>query len=97
MIRTEHRDLAFQANRRTRNQRCAMTYTGGIDGKACGEVVAAIEHHVGARDFAIEDLTVQALCEWLHLDVWIKSRKHVSSGLDLERSDRVGSIQDLTL
>ncbi|MNF01951.1 hypothetical protein D3C80_2010260 [compost metagenome] len=55
--RIEHRQLAFEANRRTADQRFAGCHARGIDRFTGGKIVRAIEdqihpgHHSGQRVF----------------------------------------------
>ena len=47
VARVVDRHLAVEADRRARHQWFSMRHTSGVDGVAGGEVVAAIDHHIG--------------------------------------------------
>ena len=57
----EYRDLTVETQRRSGYQRLAMLDARSIDGMAGREVVAGIEHHVGARDQRLQAGFVDAL------------------------------------
>ena len=43
-------DLSIEANRSTRNERFAVLYACAIDCMPGGEIIGAVEHHVGCSN-----------------------------------------------
>ncbi len=59
----EDRHLAIEADRRARNQRLAVLHAGAVDGVAGGEIVGAVEHHIGGGNFLIQALAGQSFLQ----------------------------------
>jgi hypothetical protein len=62
-----------------------------------GEVVAAVDHYVGARDERLERAQIHALRHRRHADLRVDGGDALAGGLDLGASDRGGVEQHLPL
>ena len=70
----EHRDLPVEADARARDQRLARRHARAVERVARGEVVGAVEHHVGVAHERGEALGPGALLERLDADLGIDRR-----------------------
>ena len=74
-----------------------MFQAGAVDRLARGEVVAAIEHHIGTRHKAIEFGIADALRHQLDIDIGIDAQQTFPGRLHLGPSDIGGGVEDLAL
>ncbi len=97
LARIEHRDLAVEADRSARHERLARGERGAVHGVARGEIVGAVEHHVGRGDERMQAGAVDAFTHGLHVHVGIHGGKARLRRVDLRPSDIGGRVEDLTL
>src|SRR6185503_11179078 len=90
----EHRELRVEAQRRAGNQRPAMLDARAVDGVARREVVAAVEHHVGAAD---DGAVLQPLVHRDYADIRVDCIERGARSIHLDRADVFAPIQDLPL
>jgi hypothetical protein len=95
--RFEYRHLAVEADRGTRYQGLREFDTGAVDRMARGEVVAAVEHDVGLRDFLIQTRSGQSLGERDDPAFGVDVAQRALAGCGLFHADRIGAMQDLAL
>ncbi|MNQ75707.1 hypothetical protein D3C85_905110 [compost metagenome] len=97
MARIEHRQLAFQANRRTGHQRLASGHAGGVHRAAGGEVVAAVDHHVDRRHRGGQAVGVQRLAQRLQRDMRVERGETRHGRIDLGLADAGRVVDHLAL
>src|SRR5688572_11884290 len=71
-----------------------MPHAGAVDGVAGGEVVGAVQDHVGAFDHAE---IFQPLVDRNDGDVGVERIQRRASGVHLDRAHRVAAVKDLAL
>ena len=72
-------------------------HAGPVDGVPGGEVVGAVEHHVGAGHQAVELGRTDTLADRGQFDLRIERRQRRQPGSRLVEADSTGVVQDLAL
>ena len=93
----KHRDLPVKAHARARHQRFFVRDTCAINCVARGEVVAAVEHHIGLGDQRVERRAGDPLFHQLDFCFGIDRRQRIACRLHLGLADRLRAMHDLPL
>src|SRR5581483_609747 len=91
--RVEHRELAFEPDRRAGDERLARAHAALVRVEARGEIVGAVEHDVDARD----RIAPRLFLAQLELHLAIERAQAIGSGVGLGAADIALCIEDLTL
>ena len=97
MPRVEDRELAVEADGGARDEWPAVPHASRVDRLAGGEVVTAIEHHVGLGHQRIETLARQPLGQRHHLDVRVQGADRSLRRHRLGHADAGQVVRDLPL
>ena len=93
----EHHQLPVEADGGARDERPRVLDTGAIEQMPRGEVVRAVEHHVGARRQRFQLARTQAFSQRHDFDLGIDRQQRGASGFDLGVAERFGPVEDLSL
>ncbi len=93
----EHRQLAFETDRRATDQRLASGHAGDVDRLAGGKVVTAVEHQVDGGHHGTQGIFIQGLAMGNQADLRVDCRQPAQRRVDLGRTDAVGVVDDLAL
>ena len=74
-----------------------MRYASAVDRVARGEVVGAIEDHIGLGNARRQADAIDSFCKWDDFYFGIDGVQRPLRRLDLRRADRVGAVEDLAL
>jgi hypothetical protein len=97
MTHVEHRDLTVEAYARAGDQGLAIFHAGAIHRVARGEVVAAIEYHVGVGDALFQRFAGEPLGDGDDFDVGIDFQQGAARGNGFGDADGIVTVYDLPL
>ena len=80
-------NLSFHANGSAGDQRRPLCYAGLVDGKAGGEVVAAVQYQVGKPDLFIQRIVLQCGGNWCDIDFGVHLFQGLFSGAGLVQTN----------
>src|SRR5476649_1732357 len=95
--RVEHADLTVEADHGTRHQGLAVLDASAVDGVARGEVVGAVEHHVGRLHQRRQARVVGALDQRGDFDVGIDVQQRGARRFSFRYADTFRGVGDLAL